>query len=268
MNKLVDVHTHLTDEKFASDLPSVMHRAERAGLKAIIVNGLNPKSNREILELSEKYSTIKPALGIYPIDAVNHLPLKLPFPVTKFDVEEELNFIEEHAKLGTIIALGECGLDGHWLDSSTYTQQERVFIRFIEIALNHDLPLIIHTRKRETRAKEILAYYNVKRVNFHCFGGKTKHAVSWAETFGWYFSIPANGRRNQAFCKMLKILRPDRILTETDAPYLSPDPGVRNEPMQVAKTIELLSELRGWNIDETCAQIWQNYLDLFRPVKH
>ena len=228
--KYVDVHTHLTHEDFVGEVDSIIERANSRGLRAIIVNGLEPVSNREILKMAECNEVILPALGIYPIDAVNdRLPADLPFTVAKFDVDSELDFIESQAAAGNLFAIGECGLDGHWIGPETFQRQEEVFERFIQIALKYDLPLIIHTRKLEQRSAEILAHHKVKRVNFHCFGGKTKLAQRLAEENGWWFSIPANAVINDAFKKMLVTLPIEKILTETDAPYMPPVKGQRSD---------------------------------------
>jgi TatD DNase family protein len=260
----VDVHTHLTHERFRSDQAAVIGRAQAAGLKAIVVNGLEPKSNREILTLAATYPVIKPALGIYPIDAVNdRLPPDFPHPVERFDVGAEIAFIREQALAGRLAAIGECGLDGHWLGSDTFKAQEAVFERLIAVAVEADLPVIIHTRKLEARAAAMLREQKVKKANFHCFGGRVKLAQTCAENDRWHFSIPANARVNESFRKMLAVLPEDRLLTETDAPYLAPVRGERNEPARVAGTVELLAELRGWTVDAAKARVWENYVELF-----
>lgn len=260
----VDVHTHLTHAKFAADLAETVARGISAGLGAMVVNGLEPKSNREILRLGEAYPVIKPALGIYPIDAVNGiLPPDFGLPVERFDVDHEIDFIRSKALAGEIAAVGECGLDGHWLDASTFAEQERVFERLIEVAKEAALPLIIHTRKLEARAVDILKAHAVRKVDFHCFGGKVKLAQTCAEQEGWWFSIPANATVNEAFRRMLATLPLSRILTETDAPYLSPSRGERNEPANVVATVALFAKLRGLSEDAARDQIWRNYVDLF-----
>lgn len=260
----VDVHSHLTHQDFAADLPSVIKRAADAGLEAIVVNGLEPRSNRRILELARTYPLIKPALGIYPLDAVNEQVNELPFAIPSFDVHEEIKFIEEQARDGEILAIGECGLDGYWVGEATFAKQEEVFIRLIELAMRYDLPLIIHSRKREERAMEILAHHGVRRVDFHCYGGKVKPALRAAEQQeGWYFSIPANAVNNEAFQKMLRELPPERILTETDCPYLAPEKGARNEPANVVGTVALLARLRSWSLEEARQKVWSNYHALF-----
>lgn len=260
----VDVHTHLTHEKFSDDWREVIRSAEAAGLGAIVVNGLEPVSNRKILAMAKEFSVVKPALGIYPIDAVNHLlPLDFKLTVTRFDVDQEIAFIREQALAGSLHAVGECGLDGYWLTQETFAEQERVFRALIAVAQEADLPIIIHTRKLEERAGEILAEMQIKRVNFHCFGGKTKLAQRFAEQNGWYFSIPANAVVNEAFQKMLSNLPIDQILTETDAPYLGPVKGERNAPANVTGTIRLLAKLRNQTEEQARSQVWQNYLRLF-----
>jgi len=262
----VDVHTHLTHQHFQSDLTAVIHRAEAAGLGAVVVNGLEPESNRQILKLASQFPIIKPAMGIYPLEAINDMVSGLPFEVKKFDVKKEIEWIRKTAQQGQCVAVGECGLDGYWVGEETFAQQEQVFLQLIEIAVTYDIPLIIHTRKREQRAIEILSHHNVKRVNFHCYGGKVKWALNAAEMHGWYFSIPANARRNEAFTKMLVQLPEDRILTETDAPYLPPEKDQRNEPANVTKTISYLAELRSWTEEEAKDRIWKNYQTLFRLI--
>ncbi len=259
----VDVHTHLTHDRFHSDKDAVIERAISAGLGAIIVNGLEPESNRQILALAERYEIIQAALGIYPIEAINHLQPELPFPVSRFSVDDEIDFIAEMAQENKLIAIGECGLDGYWVDPSTFAEQERVFIRLIEIAKAFQKPLIIHTRKLEKRSIEILKQHEVKDVNFHCYGGKVKLALQVAEEQQWHFSIPTNCRKNEAFTKMLLELPEHLILTETDAPYLAPEKGQRNEPSNVVQTIHYLAELRGWTVEKARETIWSNYQRLF-----
>jgi TatD DNase family protein len=266
MARFVDVHTHLTHAAFAGEQDAVIARAVAAGVDAIVVNGLEPRSNREVLALAERHAAVKPALGIYPIDAVNELiPTGFPYPVPRFDVDAEIVFIRELALAGRLAAVGECGLDGHWVDASTFPLQERVFEALIGVALEADLPLVIHTRKLEVRAAEILAAHGVQKVNFHCFGGRTSLARDWAERHGWWFSIPANARVNQAFGKMLRELPLERILTETDAPYMPPTRGERNEPANVVGTVAFLAELRGLTLDAAQELVAANYRALFGP---
>jgi len=259
------VHTHLTHRKFADDVDGAVQRARNAGLGAIVVNGLEPRSNDQVLELAAQYDIVQPALGIYPIDAIcNALPVDFQLEVPVFDVDEEIARIGRLAAQGRLSAVGECGLDGHWVGEETFAEQERVFEALVDIAISNCLPVIIHTRKREVRAAEIVRHLGAQYVDFHCYGGKVKNALRWAREDGWWFSIPANARRNQAFTKMLRELPAERILTETDAPYLSPQPGTRNEPANVVATIGYLAELREWSEEEARGRVWANYQALLR----
>lgn len=256
----LDIHTHLTHSQFAGEQAAVLARASDAGLGAIVVNGLEPVSNREVLAMAEANPVVQPALGIYPIDAVcNQLPDDFALEVEKFDVDSEIAFIELMAKEGKLRAIGECGLDGHWVGEETFAEQERVFESLVDIAMRHHLPVIIHTRKREVRSAEIIRALGAKHVDFHCYGGKVKNALRWAREDGWWFSIPANARRNEAFTKMLRELPEERVLTETDAPYMAPKPGTRSEPAAVVDTIAYLAKLRGWSVEQARDQVWANY---------
>ena len=261
----VDVHTHLIHESFQQDADDAALRAKEAGLDCVIVNGLEPKSNRAVLELCARHDHLYPALGIYPVDAIaaridrstwNH-PFAPPEP---FDVDAELDFIDSVAD--QLVALGEVGLDQYWIKDQAQ-EQERVLRRFCEIAIAHDKPLILHTRKAELRALEIIQEMGVKRADFHCFGAKVKLAVRVAEA-GYYLSIPPVVNRSEAFQRMTQKLPLDRILTETDAPYMGPERGKRNEPANVPAAVAVMAELRGISVPEMRDAVRENCRRLFR----
>lgn len=268
MNKLVDVHTHLTHPKFEGIFTEIISEINTS-MGAVICNGLEPKSNRKILEWSKIYPKILPAIGIYPIDAVNKLLSDdFPIDIVNFNVDDEIEFIRRQASSGNIIAVGECGLDGYWLDQKTFDEQERVFEELICIAKNANIPVIIHTRKLEKRAIEILTHHKITKVNFHCFCGKVKLALKAAENEDWCFSIPASARKNQGFTKLLEQLPLNRILTETDAPFLSPQKGTLNRPINVKDTVKYMAEIRGWDFETCESTIWNNFQRLFGLMKN
>jgi TatD DNase family protein len=262
----VDVHTHLTDERFASDTDAVVARARLAGVSVIVNNGVCPDTNRATLDLARRHSEVKAALGIYPVYAVARtLPSDFVLEVPRFDPDPEIRWIREQADLGHVHAIGEIGLDGHWVGDETFAEQERVFEALLQIAMELDMPAIIHTRKREARALEILQHLGVRRAVFHCFGGNFELARRCAAA-GYALSIPANAERNKAFAQMLKSLPPESLLTETDAPYLSPDKGTRNEPANVTRTIAFLAKQRALPLEEARDLVWQNYRRVFNLV--
>ena len=138
----------------------------------------------------------------------------------------------------------------------------------MEIAYDHDLPIIIHSRKLEKRCIELLDAHGQKRVDFHCYCGKTKYAVAAAEKHhNWKFSIPANIKRSESFQSMTKKLPITSLLTETDAPYLSPTPGTRNEPANVVATVNEMAQLRGISEPEMAQTIWKNFSELFGKLQ-
>lgn len=264
MTYYVDVHCHLTHDKFEKDWREVIERAKAAGLNSLVVNGLEPHSNRKILEWAREEPVVKAALGIYPVNGVSHLlPKDFPFSVEKFNVKEELQFIREQAELGDLVAVGECGLDGYWLGEDTHSAQEETFSYLLDVAHENDIPVIIHSRKMERKAFEMVASHGNKKVVFHCYGGKTKWALDYASKFPWCFSIPATAHRNEAFAKLLRELPPESLLTETDSPYLAPEKSARNEPSNVVRTVALLAELRAWSLSRAKNVVYSNYKRLF-----
>jgi TatD DNase family protein len=261
MNRLVDVHAHLHHRAFEADREAAVARAEAAGLEAIIENGLDPASNRRVLELAERHTVVRPALGIYPLNAVakrlQHWDA--PHRPEPFDVAAELAFIE--AQSGRIAAIGECGLDGHWAPETVEAQRE-VFVELIRLALRLDLPLVVHSRERERECIELLEKEGARRVDLHCFGGKLADAARAAEN-GWYLSVPPVLLRSSSFQAIARKLGPDRILTETDCPYQGPRKDERNEPAYVVETVRKLAQIWGGTEEQAAARVWSNFAELF-----
>lgn len=263
----VDVHAHIVHPTFAGREDEIARRAAAAGVTRIIVNGLEPKSNRAILELCARHDNLLPALGIYPVDAIaakiDRAAWKHPWaPPAPFDADAEVDFIAANAD--RLAAIGECGLDAYW-DTEHMAEQERVLRRLIEVAKAADKPLILHTRKAEERTFAILREMGVKRADFHCFGGKLKLAVQIAEA-GYHLSIPPVVVRAESFQRMVQKLPIESILTETDCPYMGPT-AETNEPANVPIGVAKMAELRGLDAAAMAAQIGANFTALFRlPV--
>ena len=260
----VDVHAHLIHPQFEGEEQQAAVRAAAAGLSAVIVNGLEPASNRRVLQLCEGHSHLYPALGIYPVDAIAHRidPHSWPYewpPPTPFDVDAEIAFIDSVAE--QLIAIGECGLDRYWVTEQD-AEQERVLRALIDIALRHDKPVILHTRKAEARTFEILLEMGVVKADFHCFTGKLKLARRITEA-GYYLSIPPAVTRDQTFQRFARELPADRLLTETDSPYMGPVRGERNEPANVPVAVEAMAKARGVDAETMRVAIAENFERLF-----
>jgi len=261
---LADVHAHLTHPLISPYQSEILDRAHKAGVTTVISNGLNPGDNESIRELSIRHPIVKPAFGFYPVDTVLPEMRKLNVPYhherEECDAETGLAWLKDNLDLA--FAVGEIGLDGHWVPQTLWQQQEEVFCRIVEMALTADKPMIVHTRKREKRALELLTEQEATRVVWHCFGGKIKLLKEIAER-GHYFSIPANARRSEGFTKMLEILPRELVLLETDSPYLSPDKEKMNEPANIALTCVYAAEIWQLTVSEVREQLAENFTRLF-----
>jgi len=249
---LVDVHAHLDLKEFGSDLDEVMNRAEKAGVKVIINNGLSPESNRKTLELSKKYKILKPALGLYPDDAIK---------LTQEQIRDEINFIKRNKD--KIIAIGEVGLDYKYSKKKQEQElQKEIFLKIINLSKKINKPLIIHSRKAESDVINMLENSDAKKAILHCFSGKLK-LIKKAAELGYYFSVPTNVVRSNQFQKLVEIVDINQLLTETDSPYLSPYKGRKNEPTFIIETIKKIAEIKNISINETANNIFMNYQNVF-----
>jgi len=260
-----DVHAHLTHPKLSPHLEAIVARAREAGVTSILSNGLNPADNQAVKEAAQAYDLIRPCFGFYPVDAVlpemDAMGVDYPRDAPTVPADQAIAWVREHVE--EAFAVGEIGLDGYWVPEALWARQEEVFRELVQIALDADKPIIIHTRKRERHAFEVLKEMGAERVVWHCFGGKVKLARQIA-AHGHWLSIPANARRNQGFTRMLETLPRERILLETDCPYLGPDRERDNEPANVAGTATYTSELWGLPLDELQRQLEDNYEAIFR----
>lgn len=259
----VDVHCHLTHKYFKGKIDEVIKRAEDSGVKAIIVNGVNHLNNLEVLELAQKYKIIKPALGLYPIDALGIQIDKLDeVGLTKDNltsVDNTLRFIEEHKK--EIVAIGEVGLDFKYLKEHEKLQKEN-FQKIIDITEKIKKPIIVHSRNAEKEAIEILQSSKIKNIILHCFGG-SKKLVRKAADSGFNFTIPSVVKRLKHFEMVIASVNINQLLTETDSPWLTPELGRFSEPKDVIESIKKIAEIKRFDIEETANTVFMNYQRVF-----
>lgn len=264
---LADVHAHLTHPKLAGRTHEILRNAREAGVAHIVSNGLNPKDNQAVLDLAAQHDLVRPALGLYPVDAVLRRMRadNIDYPSRDEDVDpdEAVAWVRDH--VNQAFAIGEIGLDGYWVPESLWEEQERVFRALVQLAIDHDKAIIIHTRKREARCYAILQEMKAPRVNWHCFCGRVKLGRRAAEESGHYFSIPANAQRAENFTRMLEKLPKEQLLLETDCPYLSPDKTKDNEPANIRGTCDYAASL--WELSPQAAesQFDANFSRFFAP---
>lgn len=245
---LYDTHAHLDiiDEKY---LPTLIENAKKENVKYIVSQTVNIDSLSKTLKIKNQFPKIvKFSAGLYPEEFLK-----------ESDFTKLRKFIEENKK--DIFAIGEIGMDfSH--EKPDKKLQEQIFRKQLKLAEELNLPVSIHTRKAEKEILEILKEFpKVKRI-LHCFSGKLK-LVKEADEMGCYFSIPTNIVRSQHFQKMVEILPKEKILTETDSPYLSPHKETNNEPAFIMETIKMISLLWKQNVEEVEKQIEENFNKIY-----
>ena len=174
-----DAHCHLTHRMFEGRGGEVARAAAAAGVSRVCVNGLEPRSNSDVLELCVRHANLVPAAGIHPLHAACELYDAATWAVPdtrmpeRFDVAAEIARLRQWAAEGRVAAIGECGLDAfYYQDTALLREQERVLEELCAVAVEHDLPVILHSRKREARVFELVQACGVQRAIFHCFTGE------------------------------------------------------------------------------------------------
>ncbi|MBT3405986.1 TatD family hydrolase [Candidatus Woesearchaeota archaeon] len=259
--RLLDVHLHLDHPLFDKDRDDVVKRAVDSGVKVMVTNGINPRTNRISLKYGEVYDEVKVALGIYPTEVLvaEVEEGSQREVVEKFDEDEEIAFIE--SQKDKIVAVGECGMDFYWIQEGK-DKQRVLFQKMIDLAKRIEKPIIVHTRKAELECVEMLEKNEMNKVLLHCFGGRL-HLAKRAADNGWYLSIPPSIVRSSHFQRIVEEVNVSNLLTETDAPYLAPGKDQRNEPTFVSETVKKIAEIKKMDANEVADIIFMNYQRLF-----
>jgi TatD DNase family protein len=258
--RLIDSHAHIYGKEFSADFDEMMHRASDAGGDTIIVVGADLESSIQAVALAEKHPNLFAAVGIHPHDANR---------VTE-DCYEKI--IELAGNVDKVVAIGEIGLD-FYRDRSPRPDQEQVFRRFIRMGRELKLPLIIHDRDAHDRIMAILREEHAEEVGgvLHCFSGDLQMAKECIE-LGFYVSIPGTVtyHNNASLHEVVKGVKTEHLLIETDCPYLSPVPfrGKRNEPAYVRLAAEKVAELKGLTISDVARITTMNTEKLFQLPSH
>jgi TatD DNase family protein len=253
-NVLTDTHCHVQTSAFRADRTQVLQRALEAGVETLICVGYDAETWRAAQRLTTHNSRLRlfATAGLHPHDAKDLTP----------DVLEE---IRELALAGKIVAIGECGLD-FYRNLSTPEQQRDAFVAQIELANETGLPLVIHDRDAHDSVVELLASHGASRGVMHCFSGDWELAVRCLD-LGFYISIagPVTYPKNEALRDVAARVPADRIVVETDCPYLTPAPfrGKRNEPALVRLVEEEVARLRGADAEAFGEQASRNARELF-----
>lgn len=259
MSLLIDVHSHLDHSLLISKIDEIVQRAKNAGLKHIITNGINPETNRICLELSKKYDIIECGMGVYPRDALKKEAEtgESRLKVEDFDIDEEIEFIKKNKN--HIAAISEVGLD---FVNGESKLQIKDFQKMIALSEKLDKPIVIHSRKAESKCVDMLESSKNKKIIMHCFSGR-KSLVTRIVDNGWFLTIPTNVVRSFQFQDNAKIVPITQLFCETDSPYLSPYKEQTNEPAFVIESYNKIAEIKNMDINEVMNNIYMNWQRVF-----
>jgi TatD DNase family protein len=256
---LIDIHAHLDlyDEK---EVGNIIKESIENNVKCIITNSVDLDSCKKNLEFAKKYKdVVKLAVGFYPQDALSREEKELGYESKeKTETFEQLKeFTLKNKEF--VFAIGETGLD--FYNGKDKKTQEELFKKELKLAEELKVPIIIHSRKAEKEVVELIKDYSCVRI-LHCFNGKFS-LIKQALESGCYFSIPTNIVRLEHFKKMVQEIPKDRILTETDAPFLSPYHNSKNKPYYIKETIKEISKIWKLSEKETEKIIFDNFKKVF-----
>lgn len=263
MRKLIDTHCHVYDEAFREDLPDVIDRARQAGLELLLLPNINPETLSELLRVCDTWPDLcKPMIGLHPEDLADDFHSQLSGLKSILDDDRKEGGAHRY------IGIGETGLDLYW-DKSRLADQIESFRIQIEWALEYDLPIVIHSRDSFTQLYEVLRDYGNcgLRGIFHCFSGSADEAAALMEFGGFMFGIGGVlTYKKSTLPSVLPLIPMDRVVLETDCPYLSPVPfrGKRNEPSYIVNTATLMAQVCGMDLDEVVRITSANACRLFR----
>ncbi|MGH7778854.1 MAG: TatD family hydrolase [Candidatus Binataceae bacterium] len=257
MTPLIDTHCHLADPKLEGDLEGVLERAQAASIVRIVsVGAIGPvEYDRRTVAIAERYEHVFAAVGVHPHDAKDCTPARIAE-------------LRELARSPRVVAIGESGLDFHYMPSPADTQEAALRLH-LELASELGKPIVIHCRDAEDRVIAIVRETAIPPGGgvIHCFTGDAAAAARFLE-LGFYISFSGilTFKSAATVRDAARIVPEDRVMVETDAPYLAPEPyrGKRNEPAYVRRTLEVLAAVRGADPDSLAALTVANASCLFR----
>jgi len=254
---IIDTHAHLFYDDILLEMDAILERAVDSGVSRIIVPAVDIPTSEKIISLCDKYEMIYGAVGFHPGDI-------------KETKAEDIKMIEEFIQHPKIVAIGEIGLDFYW--DLSYKEKQYIFFKEqIELAKDKNLPVIIHTRNSTKEAIDIISekYDENLKGQFHCFSGNENDLDNILKLDNFYLSFCGNITfKKYKDIDIIKKTPVEKMLSETDSPYLSPEPyrGKRNEPSYLKYTLKKLSEIKQVEYDLLEAMIYQNSMNLFFTI--
>ena len=255
-----DSHSHYNDEKFDEDREEIIEQTYNDGITKFVCAGYNIPSSKFSLELAQKYNYIYSIVGISPND----------IPQTEEELWksiEEISSIAVENRNNKIVAIGEIGLDYYW-NTDNKELQKKAFIEQIKLSNELDLPIVIHTRDAIMDTLEILKENPVKNKGvFHCCP-QNRELIKEGLKLGFYISFagPITFKSSKNADEMINLVPNDRILIETDSPYLAPEPvrGTRNTPINVKYVAQKIADAKGMTLEEIADITYENARRIFK----
>lgn len=249
---MIDSHAHLFSEEFDLDLDEVINLAKASNVNKIMSVGFSIKTNNLAYDLALKYSMLYPTCGMHPSEAI-------------YDIKELLNNLEDFIINHKIYAIGECGLDYHY--DVCRNKQKILFEEQIKLSIKYNLPLIVHSRDAINDTYELLKKYPKCYGVMHCYSGSKEMALKFLD-LGFYISLggPVTFKNAKMPKEVASIVPLDKLLIETDSPYLAPMPnrGKRNEPSYVRYVLEEISKIKNIDVLELDKITENNTIKLFK----
>ena len=250
---IFDTHAHSDSGAFHADREAVLSALPGAGVGLVVDPGCDVPSSRTAVELAERFDHVYAAVGLHPGDCAGC-------------TDADFGAIRALCAHEKVVAVGEIGLDYYWQDNPPKDFQEQVFRRQIELALELDLPVIVHDREAHGDSLRIVLDYPELRGVFHCFSGSPEMAAELLKR-GWYlgFDGPITYKNAKRAPEVAAITPLDRMVIETDSPYLTPVPhrGERNDSRYLPFVAERLAQWKGVSPEEIIDVTWRNGLRLF-----
>ena len=251
---LFDTHAHYNDDAFDQDREELLDALPAAGVGAVVIPGVDAASSRSALALAESRPWLFAAAGIHPEDCAGC-------------TAADFSAIRDLCREKKVVAIGEIGLDYYWAENPPKEFQQMVFRRQLELALELELPVIVHDREAHGDCLAIIKEFPTVTGVFHCFSGSPEMAEELLKR-GWYlgFDGPITYKNAKRAPEVAAVTPLERIVVETDAPYMAPVPmrGKRNDSRYLPYVIEKLAEWKGVTAEEMTRVTWENGRRLFR----
>lgn len=252
---LFDTHMHLNARQYDEDRKEVIERAFSEGVEQMVVVGFDDETIPLAIEIAEEYEHIYAAVGWHPVDAISY-------------TEEKLTWLEELSSHPKVVALGEMGLDYHW-DTSPEKTQKEVFKAQIKLAKKVNLPIVIHNREASEDIKKILIEEHAEEVGgiMHCYSSPIEDLQTYID-MNFYISLagPVTFKNAPEVREIAKEIPLNRLLIETDSPYLTPHPyrGKRNEPARVKLIAQEIARVKDISFEELAKITTKNAKRIFK----